>query len=177
MQQTAPTSGIDDLRLQINDAMSQAILSTQLQRMRCRKQTSLTDQALFITDNFASIQQQIELDARPVEKLTAQTRQTQACRARKARERRHCRGLLRQDGQCVRDAGEHRGITKTRFVQEIVVRHEGQVAASQPTATDPTTSTTTVRITRILRRVSAPLASAIRSAQLQNTLLIEGYGA
>jgi hypothetical protein len=77
----------------------------------------------------------------------------------------------------VRDVGEHRGIAKMRFVQEIVVRHEGQVAASQPTATDPTTSTTTVRITRILRRVSAPLASAIRSAQLQNTLLIEGYGA
>jgi len=142
-----------------------------------RSEQRFANELFFVADDCTRFQQKIELDARPVEKLTAQTRQTQACRARKARERRHCRGLLRQDGQCVRDAGEHRGITKMRFVQEIVVRHEGQVAASQPTATDPATSTTTVTIRRILRRVSAPLASAIRSAQLQNTLLIEGYGA
>ena len=56
--------------------------------MRCCKQTRLTAQILFITDNFAGIQQQIELDARPVEKVTAQARESQAgnlCKLRACR--------------------------------------------------------------------------------------------
>lgn len=109
-------------------------------------------------------------------KVPTKTRQTQPGQTRNARERRQRRPLLRQHGQRLRDAREHRGIAKMGLAHSNAARHEGHVAASQPAATDPATSTTTVTMRRILRRVRAPLTPAIRSAQLQNALLVEGYG-
>ena len=85
--------------------------------MCCCKQTCLTAQALFVTNNLAGIQQQIELNARPVEKLTAQTRQTPACDLREPRACRQRRSWLRQKGERLRNAREHRGIAKMGFVQ------------------------------------------------------------